>query len=937
MKTTMNHSTLLAWILLSATLTGGCSSFQSPSSEYVKPGQLSVDVSQLPDPNEDVKKDDDSIAIRNIANQMGGGVREESPERLLMQANSYFEQKRYHDSARLYKKYLNTPAASDAQPDLLGTIHYRVGYVANKKTFYKEAQAEYAQALHFAPLNNEYLFAYAKACYDAGDYATADQQFVALLSRAPGYPEAEHYYGLTLLEGSNRANALQPLTNALGSLQANELLADKYYAVGDLASAAFYEKQMIQLAAQQGQPIPTLRHKQKILESAQNQVYAQNISPELTVNLSSTNAVNQVANPQQATVALGGAQTGADNPNVQVNLPFVAMAPAASSSISTMTPGSNQTPGPIDTNITESHATSAISYQQIAPSVGTPQPSDSSAVLPPNEVSSSAPSSVYASPKPSLNDEIAPPAFINIAPISENNTQSNVEIPTFTSLAPTTSTTGSVISNYPPMRIMNPASPNTVPQDGLPATPTNSNNEGNTNDDWDDSAFATSGTNATQNGVLPTQTPHSLNAPTDNLPSSHETFPIYAPHVGPETNPSVAPGFSDFIGAMRGHAMDSNFTSLASFEAFDRVLNSAEYRNGTTESLNGNRIGYLSPNTVKSLAKWKIDASVPKERLSSPSESAQILARDVNDVANEDEYCDHFSLCAQGEISDLDGRITNAVAEIPTRQDKQIRSTTHLISTEQLTNVVKEISVTDDDVAKKRKVRTTVNLGPSNPGLCVVSMTAPVRERDFQVFRPGSIAQNDDSEQNQPDEIASRLAMQRNQAPKLVAKGQITPQPLSKKPVLQLTEDAALDLYDLLVQRESIESCYLKFNRPEPLNLKEVDQDDVWDDAAFANSGMGSSNSQTSTIGATDASNSEVSGFGDYQPPAARVALLPSETGAYYGNNVSQQTSSPNGRSKMTPGEKLQAARNAGAEVVELTPEQYRSAVVRGIGAVPQR
>ena len=136
MKTTMNHSTLLAWILLSATLTGGCSSFQSPSSEYVKPGQLSVDVSQLPDPNEDVKKDDDSIAIRNIANQMGGGVREESPERLLMQANSYFEQKRYHDSARLYKKYLNTPAASDAQPDLLGTIHYRVGYVANKKTFY---------------------------------------------------------------------------------------------------------------------------------------------------------------------------------------------------------------------------------------------------------------------------------------------------------------------------------------------------------------------------------------------------------------------------------------------------------------------------------------------------------------------------------------------------------------------------------------------------------------------------------------------------------------------------------------------------------------------------------------------------------------------------------------------------------------------------------
>ena len=235
MKTIMNHSTLIAWILLSATLSGGCSSFQSPSSEYVKPGQLSVDVSKLPDPNEDVKKNDDSTTIRNIVNQMGGGVREESPERLLMQANSYFEQKRYHDSARLYKKYLNTPAGAETQPELLGTIHYRIGYVANKKTFYKEAQAEYALALQYAPLNNEYLFAYAKACYDAGDFAIADQQFVALLSRAPGYPEAEHYYGLTLLESVNRANALQPLTNALGALQANELLADKYYAVGDLA------------------------------------------------------------------------------------------------------------------------------------------------------------------------------------------------------------------------------------------------------------------------------------------------------------------------------------------------------------------------------------------------------------------------------------------------------------------------------------------------------------------------------------------------------------------------------------------------------------------------------------------------------------------------------------------------------------------------------
>ncbi|MGN0911230.1 MAG: tetratricopeptide repeat protein, partial [Thermoguttaceae bacterium] len=276
MKTTLIRTNFAAWVLGVAAITG-CSSFHSPSADFVKPGELCTDVSDLPDPNEPPKKNSDDV--RNAVAQYGyGGRREESPERLLLQADSYFEQKRYHDSGRLYQKYLATSAASTASPELLATIHYRIGYVANKKTFYSEAKAEYAKALQLSPNNNEYLFSYAKACYDAQDYQEADQQFAALISRAPNFPQGQYYYGLTLLEGSNRANAIQPLATEVGVVQANALLADKYYKIGELQLASQQEAQMIQLAAQSAQPIPRLPHKEKILANAQNAAYAQHLT-----------------------------------------------------------------------------------------------------------------------------------------------------------------------------------------------------------------------------------------------------------------------------------------------------------------------------------------------------------------------------------------------------------------------------------------------------------------------------------------------------------------------------------------------------------------------------------------------------------------------------------------------------------------------------------
>ena len=298
MKTTIHKAKLLTLILVGTTAIAGCSSFESPSAGYVKPGELCTDVSNLPDPNAPPKKESDPL--QTLANQYGiGGRRDESPERLLMQADSYFEQKRYHDSARLYKKYLAIADLATASPDLLGTIHYRIGYVAAKKTFHAEAKSEFAQALQFAPLNNEYLFGYAKACYDAGDFQEADRQFSALVARAPGYPEANRYYGLTLLEGANRANALQPLTTSVGALEACRLLADKYYEVGELELAARLESQAIQIAAQTAQPIPQFPHKEQLLINAQNATYAQtlNVMNAAPTPNASTPFVSQYAAP----------------------------------------------------------------------------------------------------------------------------------------------------------------------------------------------------------------------------------------------------------------------------------------------------------------------------------------------------------------------------------------------------------------------------------------------------------------------------------------------------------------------------------------------------------------------------------------------------------------------------------------------------------------
>ncbi len=265
MKTIAQKISILALAVTAALATSGCSFdyFRSPSSDYAQPGDLSQDVESLPDPSEFKRTNSDRVVINNVDAMR----RTESPERLLMQAGEYFDQKRYHDSARLYKKYLATPAAGAASPDILATAHYRIGFVADKKTQYQEAILEYRQALQIAPFNNDYLFAYARACYEANDFATAETQFAQLESRAPGYPEARYYYGLTLLESANRSRALQPLIETKGELEAYRLLADKHYAKGELQFAVQAESQMNQIAAKFGLNAPELPHKAKAAQA----------------------------------------------------------------------------------------------------------------------------------------------------------------------------------------------------------------------------------------------------------------------------------------------------------------------------------------------------------------------------------------------------------------------------------------------------------------------------------------------------------------------------------------------------------------------------------------------------------------------------------------------------------------------------------------------
>ncbi|MBQ7813291.1 MAG: tetratricopeptide repeat protein, partial [Thermoguttaceae bacterium] len=295
MQTFARKLNLIALALGAALTAPGCATdwFSSSSSDYVA-GELSQDVENLPDPNAPPAPPKRSTIVSPL-----GAPFKESPDRLLLQANAYFEQGKFHDSARLYQKYLATPDAATAPPTVLGQAHYRIAVVARKKMSFAEAKREFETALRYEPQNQQYRFDLGKSAFDGADYATADAAFSALIAQNPNYPQAQYYYGLTLLEGTRRAEAIAPLTKAVGELEAAALLTDKYYALGEAENAAAWEAQTTQIAARLGRPVPAFPNKPAFASSVQPQTPAQTAPVAQPQNPAQTAPTTQPQTPAQ--------------------------------------------------------------------------------------------------------------------------------------------------------------------------------------------------------------------------------------------------------------------------------------------------------------------------------------------------------------------------------------------------------------------------------------------------------------------------------------------------------------------------------------------------------------------------------------------------------------------------------------------------------------
>ena len=950
MKTTLKKTELLALILLATATITGCESFKSPSADYVKPGELCTDVSSLPDPNEPHK--DQSVALRNVANQYGyGGKREESPERLLMQADSYFEQKRYHDSARLYKKYLNTADSTSAAPDLLAAIHYRIGFVASKKTFYTEAKGEFAQALQFAPMNDEYLFSYAKACYDSGDYQTADQQFATLVMRAPAYPEAQRYYGLTLLEGSNRANALQPLVSSVGALEAYTLLTDKYYAVGELELAAQMEAQTIQIAAQAVQPIPRFPHKEQILANAQNAAYAQTLAA----------AANPAAVAQYAQTVPGIPGITAPVAANPVAAPLAAnpvavapVVPAATAATTATAPAAApvQEPAPF-----VSHYAVAESAEPVAaPAV--PGIPDFQAAQ--NEPVLNAPVAepVPAQPAHAQNAAGQFAAFSAVEPVEPAKTTELVaQVPAkYAQISPVPAEQNrSVAEKAQPVE----TSTTQGPQFSYPEpqfTPEPEEYDGADDDDeeeWDDSAFATSGSAPAEPFVV---APQFTPAPAEQYaaaPQYADGNAFYQPQsVVQEFQPQqyspdgcLQPGMN--------YEQPVEYQPQYPAEGFQQQAPEGympQYQNGgfqqypnpsfsMSDSFEEEKlcVGYIRASRLN-VSDLHYYAARLKDAVGAESVAAQPLAKETKEEENLTAHV------AEKFVAENRRAARQPIAAVSSEEPVSAPKAVRLSSAEE---------AAEPDAAKRR-VKASTHVGAGNPGLFVTSAaTSELKTR--LAFRPGSIEDSEDVEQNVPDALAVRVVRRAHRAPKPSENPIVVAPPRDPEAEWNLM----IGKLDALVKDfDYLDENALVYYEP----FAAADDEDEWDDAAFVTSGA-------------PAQPAAVGGFGDYAAPVADAAPVPFQAPVYVAQvprqqvpvqlpyaapqvpvqqpyaapqvpvqqpyaapqvPVQQQAPVVSQRSQMTPEERLEAARRAGAQIVELSPEEYRHAVSVGLGSAPR-
>ncbi len=250
-------------------------------------------------------------------------------------------------------------------------------------------------------------------------------------------------------------------------------------------------------------------------------------------------------------------------------------------------------------------------------------------------------------------------------------------------------------------------------------------------------------------------------------------------------------------------------------------------------------------------------------------------------------------------------------------------------------------------------IRMTAHIGSGNPGLFVSANS----QETLVAYRPGSIGGENAQE---PTPALTRKARPRRE--------EATPETIDARPLptetapqeapeaLAARESEDVDLWTQLekewqalvartdglvagfvsvatIEKEYDDPILVAVATEAPLE-EDFDDDEDWDDSAFAVSGAVQEPIAAAPVLATPVSSPSV--------PSNQVSPEQSAP-RYVALNTTPANSStpssagiPSTRKSTTPEERLEAAKRAGAQIVELSPEQYRHAVAKGLGTVPQ-
>ena len=263
-------------------------------------------------------------------------------------------------------------------------------------------------------------------------------------------------------------------------------------------------------------------------------------------------------------------------------------------------------------------------------------------------------------------------------------------------------------------------------------------------------------------------------------------------------------------------------------------------------------------------------------------------------------------------------------------------------------------------------IRMTAHIGSGNPGLFASANS----QETLVAYRPGSIG--DENAQEPTPTLARRARPRREETTRESIDASPLPTESAPDEGREAIANRSSEDVDLWTQLEnewqavasrsdglvadfvSVATIEKEYDDPilvaaaaEAPIEDDFDDEEDWDDSAFAVSGA-----VQAPIAA--ASVPQTTGFGDYAAPVQSTAVSspsvaskqvsPEQSAPQYvalnATPASQSTPRsakiPSTRKTTTPEERLEAAKRAGAQIVELSPEQYRNAVAKGLGTVPQ-